>query len=47
MKQLTQHLDRNEQHDIAQEFRLNDTRTKLESYPLKGSIRLGTRRAKK
>ena len=43
MKQLSKHLDRSEQHDRALEFKLNDTRKKLESYPLQGSIRLGTR----
>lgn len=43
MKQLSKHLDRTEQHDRALEYKLNDTRNKLESFPLKGSIRLGTR----
>jgi len=46
MKQLSKHLDRNEPHDRALEYRLNDTRAKLEAFPLQGSIRLGTRTKK-
>ena len=45
MKKLTKHLknDRQSEHLSGLEYRLNRTRDQLESFPLKGSIRLGTR----
>lgn len=44
MKKLKEHLqDTPEQHMRALEFKLNDTRRKLDEYPVKGAIRLGTR----